>query len=114
MAIKVNPKTKWILFGVLFFCIMGALVIIWSHRSSSEISETKFVDVYVQLSWANELYASDSLKLREEKEKIYRQAQVTPKEMDNFVKERRQKLEQWESIWKKILEKLESSPKAPK
>jgi preprotein translocase subunit SecG len=114
MVLKVNSKRKWILFGVLFFCIMVALVIIWSHRSSSEISETKFVDVYVQLSLANEFYATDSLKLREEKEKIFRQAQVTPKEMDSFVKERKQKPEQWESIWKKILEKLESNPQAPK
>ena len=114
MVMKVNPKGKWILFGVLFLCVVAALVIIWSHRSSSEISENKFVDVYVQLSLVNELYASDSLQLREEKEKIFRQTQVTPKEMDNFVKERSRKPEQWTRIWKKIMEKLESSPQAPK
>ena len=113
-GLKVNPMRKWILFGVLFICVVAALVIIWSHRSSSEISENKFVDVYVQLSLANELYASDSLQLREDKEKIYRQAQLTPKEMDNFVKERKQKPEQWTRIWKKIMEKLESSSKVPK
>lgn len=114
MVLKVNSKRKWILLAVLSLCVVAALVIIWSHRSSSEISENKFVDVYVQLSLANELYSADSLQLREEKEKIYRQAQVTPKEMDSFVKERRQKPEQWTRIWKKILQKLESSSRAPK
>jgi hypothetical protein len=105
---------KWLLIGILLICIIAVLVILSSHRSSSEISENKFVDVYVQLSLANELYASDSLKLQEEREKIFRQAQVTPEEMDSFVKEHGQQPEQWERIWKKILQKLESSPKMPK
>ena len=114
MAIQINSKTKWILFGALCICIIVVLVIISSHRSSSEISENKFVDVYVQLSLADQLYAADSLKLTEEREKIYRQAQVTPEEMDGFVKEHGKQPEQWGRIWKKIMQKLESSPQLPK
>jgi amino acid permease len=114
MAIRTNTKIKFIWIGILLICIIAVWVIISSQHSSSRISERKFVDVYVQLSLANDLYASDSLKLKQEKERIYQQAQITPKDMDNFVKERKEKPEQWENIWKKIMQKLESSPKMPK
>jgi hypothetical protein len=114
MAILTNNKIRFILIGILLICIIVVLAIIGSHRSPSEISENKFVDVYVQLSLADELYASDSLKAMEEREKIYRQAKVTPEEMDSFVKEQRQQPERWERIWKKIMQKLESGPKMPK
>ncbi len=114
MAIQINSKTKWILLGTLLICIIAVLVSISTHRSSFESSENKFVDVYVQLSLADQLYASDSLKLMEEREKIYRLAQVTPEEMDSFVKEHGKQPEQWGRIWKKIMQKLENSPKIPK
>jgi hypothetical protein len=80
---------------------------IWFHRSSTKLPEDKFVDVYVKLSLANELFASDSLMLKEEKKKIFEQAKVTPEEMDQFVSRYNLKPEQWVNVWKRILEKLE-------
>ncbi len=67
------------------------------------------MEVYVKLSWTKEIFASDTLKLREEKEKIYRQAKVTQAEMDLFVNKHNRKPEEWSRIWKNILEKLEQS-----
>ena len=80
-----------------------------NYRSASKLPEGKFIEVYVQLSIAQEMFASDTLKLNEEKRKIFKQAEVTQQEMDHFVKIHNQKPEQWSRIWKKILEKLEQS-----
>jgi hypothetical protein len=91
--------------GLIIGC--GLILMIWFHRSSNPLPEGKFVDVYVKLAIANEMLASDSLKLKEEKEKIFEQAQVTPEEMDRFVSRYNLKPEEWVDIWKRILEKLE-------
>ena len=100
-------KIKWVLLGGLIIGC-GLIWMIWFHRSSNHvISEDKFADVYVKLSIANEMLASDSLKLKEEKKKIFEQAQVTPEEMDRFVSRYNLKPEEWVDIWKRILEKLE-------
>jgi hypothetical protein len=100
-------KIKWILLGGLILGC-GVILMIWFHRSSNQvISEDKFVDVYVKLSLANEMFSSDSLKFKDEKRKIFEQAQVTPQEMDRFVSRHNLKPEEWVDIWKRILEKLE-------
>ena len=102
-------KRKWILIGG--FVLVGGLILtmICLHRSPATLPENKFVDVYVKLSIANEMFASDSLKLKEEKRMIFEQAQVTPEEMDRFVSRYNLKPERWVRIWKKILEKLEQN-----
>ena len=101
-------KRKWILIGG-FVLGCGFILLIWLRHSETTLPEDKFVDVYVKLSLAKELFASDSLKLKEEKKKIFQQAQVTPEEMDRFVSRYNLKPELWVSIWKKILEKLEQN-----
>jgi amino acid permease len=102
-------KIKWIFIGVFICCAVVILIMIWIHRSSTKLPEERFVDVYVKLSIANVLFTSDSLKLKEEKKKIFELAKVTPEQMDSFVKIHNQKPEQWVRIWKRILEKLEQS-----
>lgn len=93
--------------GIILACGL-ILTMIWIHPSSNNvITEKKFVDVYVKISLARELFASDSLKLKEEKKKIFQQAKVTPEQMDRFVSRYNLKPEQWADVWKRILEKLE-------
>ncbi len=101
-------KRKWIITGGLVLAGGLILIMIWIHRSSNNvISEDKFVDVYVKLSLAQELFTSDSLKLKEEKKKIFEQVKVTPEQVDLFVSRYNLKPEQWVDVWKRILEKLE-------
>jgi len=103
-------KTKLLIFGVFIICI---LVFLWLCvlRSPSELSEDKFVEIYVQLSIAKEMSAADTVKLKEEKERIFEKAGITQDEMNAFVKRCNQKPDRWARVWKKIVEKLEKRRK---
>lgn len=91
--------------GGLILCII-VFLLFRALRSSPNLSEKKFVDVYVQLSIAHETFASDTLKLKEEKDKILHKAGVTQKEMDHFVKRHDQNPGEWTRIWKNIMDRL--------
>ena len=99
-------RTKLFIIGVFIICI---LVLLWllALRPSSDLSEEKFVEVYVQLSIAKEMFAADTVKLKEERERIFEEAGVTQDEMNAFVKRCNQKPDRWARVWKKIVEKLE-------
>jgi len=99
-------RTRLLIIGGLIFCI---LVFLWLGvlRSPSELSENQFVEIYVQLSIATEMFAADTVKLKEEKERIFEQAGVTHDEIDGFINRLNQKPQEWEKVWKKIVEKLE-------
>jgi hypothetical protein len=93
--------------GAFLVCIIAFLLFRALRPSSKEFSEDKFVEVYVQLSIAHEMFASDTLKLKEEKKRIFQQAGVTQEQIDNFVAGGHQKPQKWVKVWKKIVEKLE-------
>ncbi len=97
---------KSLLIGGLILCVFVFLLLL-NLISSSRISEDKFVEVYVQLSIAQEMFAQDTLKLQEEKRKIFQEAKVTPDEMNKFVEKLNQRPEKWSRIWKRIVEALE-------
>lgn len=100
-------RTKlFILGGLVFFCILAFL---WfgGLRSPSELSDDKFAEVYVQLSIASEIFATDTVKLEEEKKRIFEEAGVTQDEMNVFVKRCNQEPDKWARVWKKIVERLE-------
>ncbi len=100
-------KTRlFIIGGFILLCI---LVFLWLVvlRSSSELSEEKFAEVYVQLSIAKEIFAVDTVKLEEEKERIFKEAEVTREEIDDFVNRLNQKPQEWSKVWKRIVEELE-------
>ena len=101
-----TSRTKLLLLGVTVLCII-VLLLLCVPRSSSGLSEEKFVELYVQLSIAKEMFAADNVKLKEEKERIFEQAGVTQDEMDDFVKRKNQEPQEWSRVWKKIVEELE-------
>jgi hypothetical protein len=101
-----KQKTAYFLIGGVILCILGFLLIRGS-TSSSELSHEKFVEIYVELSIAKELFLADSTKLEEEKERIFKEANVTPRQMDDFANKLNQNPGEWAQVWKKIVERLE-------
>ena len=99
-------RSKLFIIGVLILCL---LVFLWLLvlRSPSELSEDEFVEIYVQLSIATGMFAPDTLKLEEEKKRIFEQSGVTQDEIDRFINRLNQKPQEWVRVWKKIVEKLE-------
>jgi hypothetical protein len=105
MTRQVHRIISLCIIGAFLVCII-AFLLFRALRSSSKFSEDKFVEVYVQLSIANETFALDTLKLKEEKKRIFEQAGVTQKEIDHFVNRYNQKPEEWGRVWKKIGDRL--------
>ena len=99
-------RTRLFIIGVFIICI---LVFLWLGvlRSPSELSENQFVEIYVQLSIATEMFAADTVKLKEEKERIFEEAGVTQNEIGGFINRLNQKPQKWARVWKKIVEMLE-------
>lgn len=99
--------------GAKLFSILGLIVVIilllllCGPRPSSGLSEDKFVEVYVQLSLAKEMFAADSAKLEQEKDRVFKEAGVNREQIDKFVGELSQDPQKWAGVWKKIVEKLE-------
>ncbi len=100
------PRTKLLIIGGLVLCII-ILLLLCVPRSSSGLSEDKFVEIYVQLSITSEIFSSDTLQLEAEKKRIFEQAGVTQDEIDGFINRLNQKPQEWSRVWKKIVEKLE-------
>jgi len=105
MVRKVPRKVKLVIIGAFILCII-AFLFFRALKPSPKLSEDKFVEVYVQLSTANEMFPSDTLRLKEEKKRIFEQAGVTQKEIDHFVDRYNQKPEEWGRVWKKIVDRL--------
>ena len=99
-------KTKLLIIGGLILCFV-VFLFIRGPMSPLELTEDKFVEVYVQFSIATEKFRSDSLKLAEEQEKILRQAGVTRDEVNDFVDRLNQKPHEWGKVWEKVVQQLE-------
>jgi hypothetical protein len=113
MTRKVSRKVIRIIFGAVILCII-VFLLFRALKPSSELTEDKFVEVYVRLSIANEMFTSDILKLNEERERIFQQAGVTLEEMDRFVNRYNQKPEEWGRVWEKIVKRLSEESTQPK
>jgi DNA anti-recombination protein RmuC len=84
------------------------LFIVFNHlKTSAKLSEEKFVELYVQLSIASEIYDTDPAKLEEERKKIFEKYGVAQEKLDQFVKEYNQNPEKWANVWEKIVRRLE-------
>jgi hypothetical protein len=101
-----KQKTGYFVVGGLILCIL-AFLLIRGSTSSSELSKEKFVQVYVHLSMAREMFSADSAKLEEEKGRIFKEAGVTPQDVDDFANRLNQNPGEWAEVWKKIVERLE-------
>jgi hypothetical protein len=85
------------------------LVLRCGPGSSSGLSEDQFVEVYVQLSMAKQMFGPDSLRWGEERERILKEAGVSQKEMDQFISHLSEEPYRWAEVWKKIVERLEET-----
>ena len=101
-----TARTKLFILAGAVFCVL-AFFLIRGWLSSPELSEDKFVEVYVELSVASEMFSADSSKLMDERARIFREAGVTQDEMDHFVNRLSQEPAQWAGVWEKVVERLE-------
>ena len=101
-----TARTKLLTLVGALFCVL-AFLLIRGWLSSPELSEDKFVEVYVELSVASEMFSADSVKLQEERTRIFREAGVTEDEVDGFVNRLSQEPAQWAGVWEKVVERLE-------
>lgn len=100
-------KNKFIIIISVLFLLTILFVIFNRLKTSSKLSEEKFVEVYVQLSITSEMYDTSSTKLEEERKKILKQYNVTQEEIDHFIKEYNKNPEKWARVWEKIVRRLE-------
>lgn len=99
-------RTKLFIVAGLVLCVI-VFLLLRGPMSPLDLTEDKFVEVYVQFSIATEKFRSDSLKLAEEQEKILRQAGVTRDEMNDFVDRLNQRPHDWGKVWEKVVQQLE-------
>jgi hypothetical protein len=84
------------------------LFIVFNHlKTSAKLSEEKFVELYVQLSIASEMYDTDPAKLEEGRKKIFEKYGVAQEKLDQFIKEYNQNPEKWANVWERIVRRLE-------
>lgn len=99
-------RAKWLIIGAVVACVV-MFFLFRGMRSSSGLSAEQFVEVYVELSIASETFSADSIKLEEERIRIFKEAGVTPEEIDGFVGRLNRDPGQWADVWRKIVERLE-------
>jgi hypothetical protein len=107
-------KNKFIIIISVLFLLTILFIIFNRLKTSSKLSEEKFVEVYVQLSIASEMYDTSSTKLEEERKKILEKYSVTQEEIDRFIKEYNRNPEKWAKVWEKIVRQLEGEKEIDK
>jgi hypothetical protein len=98
---------KKLLVTIIALCCVIFILLLIVLRSPAEFSQEKFVDLYVELSISSEMFSGDSVKLEEERERIFKEAGVAPEEIDKFISRLNQNPDEWAEVWKKIMERLE-------
>ncbi|MFQ6031817.1 MAG: DUF4296 domain-containing protein [Candidatus Zixiibacteriota bacterium] len=101
----IKNKLIIIIFSLFFLIIL--FIIFNSQKTSSRLSEEKFVEVYVQLSFASKMYETNPAKLGQERKKVLEQHAVTQEEIDRFIKEYNINPEKWAKVWERIVRRLE-------
>lgn len=100
-------KKKLIIVALAVCLSVVIFIILHSTRTSSPISDEKFVEVYVQMFIASKMYDTNPSKLEEERKRIFQKYEVTQEEIDSFVKAYNKNPENWARIWEKIVRRLE-------
>ncbi len=101
---------KIIIITLLILLILIILFLILSKESNS-LSDSQFVEIYVQLSILSEQYADNPHNFHQEKEKLFKQYKVSEKEFQRFHRKYQDQPEKWVDIWKKINRSLEEKLK---
>ena len=86
-------------------CII--FIIFNSLKTSPELSEDEFVEIYVQLSLALETFDKDSSELEQERKMILGKHNVPQEQIDRFVREYNLNPEKWAKVWERIVQRLE-------
>ena len=94
-----------LIFAVILLIII--FIVFNSLKTSPELSKEKFVEVYVQLSIASEMYETNPDTLEQERKKIFQDNGVSQEEIDHFVKVYNQNPEKWAEVWEKVVRRLE-------
>jgi hypothetical protein len=100
-------KNKLIIVISAALLLIILFVIFVGLKTSSKLSEDKFVEVYVQTSIVSEIYDTDPAKLEQERKKILEKYNVTQEEIDLFIKKYNKNPEKWARVWEKIVRRLE-------
>jgi hypothetical protein len=107
-------KNKLIIIISVVFLLIILFIVFNRLKTPSKLSEEKFVEVYVQLSIASEMYDTSSTKLEEGRKKILEKYSVTQEEIDRFIKEYNRNPEKWAKVWEKIVRRLEGEKEIDK
>ncbi len=86
---------------IIFFIIFSSL------KTSPQLSEEEFVEVYVQLSIAWETFDNDSSEFEQERKEILTKHDTSEEEIDEFVAECNRNPEKWARVWERIVQRLE-------
>ena len=105
-TLKMNLQRKIVLIGILFVVFIFLLFFLYKGVTPP-LNEDEFINIYIQLSIANEKYQNDPRKLNEEKKQISKHFKVTQKDIEKFIKRYQKNPEKWAGVWEKVNKKLE-------
>jgi len=106
-----EKNLKRIVIFIILAVILLILLYIFLSKPANSLSDSQFVDIYVQLSLASQEYALDPLAFHQEKEKIFSQFQISENQFKKFHQKYQDQPEKWVDLWKKINRKLEEKLK---
>ena len=101
-----RTNKTYILIGILTVAVIFLAFFLYK-QASLPLSENEFINIYIQLSIANEKYQNDSSKLQQEKKQILKSFKVTQKDLEHFIKTYQRNPEKWAGVWEKVNSKLE-------
>jgi len=102
---------KRIITFIILAVILLILLYIFLSKPANSLSDSQFVEIYVQLSILSQQYAGNPESFNQEKQKLFRQYKVSEKEFRKFHQKYKDQPEKWVDIWKKINRKLEEKLK---
>ncbi len=97
--------SKYKLIFILSIIIILAVIMFFALHHSG-MSEDKFIEIYIQLSIAQEKFRDNPEKLVAERKKIFSEYKFSRKEMDRFLKSYKKNPEKWVTLWERINQHL--------
>jgi len=102
---------KRIIIFIVLAVILLILLYIFLSKPANSLSDSQFVEIYVQLSILSQQYAGNPETFQQEKQKLFKQHKVSEKEFRKFHQKYKDQPEKWVDIWKKINRRLEEKLK---
>jgi len=96
-------RYKVILILLTLVIVAFVLFLILRHKSPDE---GKFVEVYVQLSIAQDKFQGDPAKLEAERKRIFSKYKFSQKDLNRLIKFYQKHPEKWVELWEKITQRL--------